>query len=163
MVSYTTRMPSGFPGRVTRSDSLTIEPGIIDQATPPTVFGAFVKNVAGKLQPIAASDAATVVYGVLVSAYPTQSTSNPLGVATPPASGVIDVLRRGYVSVPLQGGTAVKGAAVYVVTTAGTGFPVATIATAASPGGGSAAVAVANTFFTGPADSGSVVEIEFNI
>jgi len=160
MVAYTTRMPSGFPGRITRSDSLTVEPNIIDASTPPTAFGSFVKLVSGKLQPIASGDAASVVYGVLVSAFPTQSNTTALGASTPPASGVIDVLRRGYVSVALARGTAVKGAAVFVRVTADTGKAVGDIETAADS---AKCVAVPGAFFAGAADANGNVEISFAI
>lgn len=162
MVAYTTRMPLGFAGRITRSDSLTVETSLIDNATPPTVYGKFVKLVSGLLQPMASGDAANTEYGVLVSAYPVQSTTTGLGAATPPTSGPIDVLRRGYIAMPLKLGTAVKGGIVYMVTTAGGSVVVGDIVTSASPAGGGTAVATAGKF-VGPADSGGVVEVEYNL
>ena len=161
MVAYTTRVPAGFAGQITRDDSKTIVPEIIDASTPPTAFGSFVKLVSGKLQPIASGDAATVVHGVLVKSYPQQSSTNTLGAAsTPPASGVIDVLRRGYIAVPLAQGTAAKKGQVYVRVTADTGKAVGDIETAADS---AKCVAVSGCFFTGAADSNGVVEVEFNI
>jgi hypothetical protein len=162
MVAIITRAPTGFPGVITRSDSLTVEQEIIDSTTPPTVFGGFVKLVAGKLQPIAASDPAGV-YDILVKPYPTQSSSNGLGAATPPTSGIADVLKRGYIAQTLKLGTAAKGGQVYVVTTAGGTVVVGDVVTSASPAGGGTAVAVTNTFFTGPADAGGIVEVSKNI
>lgn len=162
MTAFTTRMPSGFPGAITRSDSLTVEQGIIDSGTPPTVFGGFVKTVSGKTQPIASGDAAGA-YDVLVRDYPTQSSSNALGAATPPTSGICSRMKRGYISVTLKLGTAAKDGQVYVVTTAGGTVVVGDIVTSASPAGGGTAVAMTNTFFTGPADPGGIVEISKNI
>jgi hypothetical protein len=163
MVAITTRMGAGFPGRITRSDSLTVEQEIIDSGTPPTIYGGFVKTVSGKLQPVASGDAAGA-YNVLVNPYPTQSSTTGLGSSpTPPTSGVADVLKRGYVAVPLKLGTAAKDGQVYVVTTAGGTVVVGDIVTSASPAGGGTAVAVTNCFFTGPADSNGFVEISKNI
>lgn len=163
MTAIITRMPAGFPGRISRSDSLTVEQEVIDSGTPPTVYGGFVKIVAGKLQPIASGDSAGV-YDILVNPYPTQSSTNGLGTPpTPPTSGMADVLKRGYITVPLAKGTAAKNGQVYVVTTAGGTVAVGDAVTSASPSGGGTAVAVTNCFFTGPADAGGIVEISKNV
>ncbi|MCX5516227.1 hypothetical protein C3941_19755 [Kaistia algarum] len=163
MVAYATRVPAGFAGTVSRTDSLTIEQGIIDSGTPPTAYGAFTKVVAGKIQPLASGDAGTVSNGLAVRPYPAQSTTNGLGAATPPTSGIIDVLRRGYMSVVLKLGTAAKGGQVYAVTTAGGTVVVGDIVTAASPAGGGTGVAITGAFFTGPADANGIVEVAYNI
>lgn len=163
MTAIITRAPAGFPGAITRSDSLTVSQEIIDDAAPPTIFGGVVKLVSGKLRGIASGDAGSVAYGWLVRAYPTQSSGNALGAATPPTSGIADVLRRGFLAVTLALGTAAKNGQVYVVTTAGGSVDVGDIVTSASPAGGGTAVAVSGAFFTGPADSGGVVEIVHNI
>lgn len=162
MTAITLRAPAGFPGRVSRSDSLTIQQEVIDSNTPPTIYGGVVKLVAGKLQPIASSDSAGV-YDFLVAPYPTESSSNAYGAATPATSGLADVLKRGYMTVTLAKGTAAKGGQVYVVTTAGGTVSVGDIVTAASPSGGGTAVAITNVFFMGPADAGGIVEISKNI
>lgn len=163
MVAITLRAPAGFPGRISRSDSLTVEQAIISSTTPPTAFGSFVKLVNGQIQPLAAGDPAGF-YDLLVNPFPTQSSTNGLGVApTPPTSGLADVLKRGYMTVVLKLGTAAKGGQVYVVTTAGGTVSVGDIVTSAAPAGGGTAVAATNCFFTGPADSGGIVEISKNI
>lgn len=160
MVAYTSRVPAGFAGTISRSDSLTVEQQIIDSGTPPTAYGRFVKLVSGKVQPIASGDAATVVYGLAVRPYPAQSTTNALGVSTPPTSGIIDVLKRGYMSVPLDNGTASKGAAVYVRVTVNGGLAVGNIETASDS---AKCVVVAGAYFTGPADANGIVEVAYNI
>lgn len=163
MVSYTTRLPSGFIGQVTRDDSKTIAPEVIDSATPPTAYGSFVKLVSGKLQPIASGDAATVVHGILVQPFPVQDsgvTSSLSTAATPPTSGLADVMRRGYIAVKLAQGTAAKKGAVYVRVTADTGKAVGDIETAADS---AKCVAVTGCYFTGAADANGVVEVEFNL
>lgn len=163
MVAYTTRVPAGFAGSVSRSDSLTVQQEIIDSGTPPTAYGKPVKMVSGKVQPLASGDAGTVAYGWAVRPYPAQSTTNALGAATPPTSGILDVLRRGFISAVVTLGTAAKAGQVYVVTTAGGSVVVGDIVTSASPAGGGTGVAITGAFFTGPADANGVVEIAYNI
>ena len=163
MVAFVLRMPFGFPGRISRSDSLTVEAYQVDTTTPPTAYGVFVKLVAGKVQPIASGDAATVAFGVLVLGTPSQSTSTGFGPPAPPAAGIVDVMRRGYASVVLKTGTAVQGAPVYVVTTAATGVAIGDIVTSAVPVASAAAVAIPQAFFEGPADSLNNVEISYAI
>lgn len=166
MVAYITRLPAGFPGQVSRDDALTIEAGIIDSSTPPTAYGAFCKVVSGKIQPLASGDAGSVVHGLLAQPFPVQAStvvSALNSAAVPPTSGVIGVLRRGFIAVTLVSGTAAKKGQVYVVTTAGGTSVVGDIVTSSSPSSGGTAVAVTGAYFTGPADANGVVEIEFNL
>lgn len=162
--AITYRMAAGVPGAVNRVEHATITPEVIDSGTPPTVYGAFVKVVTGKIQPLASGDAGTVAKGVLVRPYPTSGNgTDGVGTSTPPTSGICDVLRRGYIMATLKLGTAAKDAQVYAVTTAGGSVVVGDIVTSASPAGGGTGVAVTNAFFTGPADAGGIVEIAYNI
>ena len=163
MVAFTTRMPAGFPGIFSRTDSLTVEQEIIDSSNPPTKYGVPVKIVGGKMQGLESGDAGTVTAGWMVKPYPAQSSTDALGTATPPTSGTGDRLRRGFMTVTLAKGTAAKGGQVYVVTTAGGTVALNDIVTAASPAGGGTAVAVTGAFFTGAADANGIVEIEQSI
>ncbi|KAA2237678.1 structural cement protein Gp24 [Salinarimonas soli] len=160
MVSYVTRIPAGVVGAVSRSDSLTIEPGQNDTVNPVTAYGTFVKTVSGKMQAVASGDAASVVTGVATRPYPAQSTTNGLGAATPPAGVVIDRLKRGYFHAALAAGTAAKDGQVFVRVTAGSGRAVGAIEAAADGGN---CVAVVGAVFTGPADANGITEIAFNI
>lgn len=114
--AYPFRMPAGFAGDLQRAEAATVETQQIDSGTPPTSFGVPVKLVAGKVQPIAAADTASVVYGFNLRAYPIQGNgTDPVGTSTPPTSGVTDILKRGYTMVTLNGATAAaKNGAVYV-------------------------------------------------
>lgn len=77
MAAYTYRMPSGFAGMITRVDTSDTEAQTIDSTTPPTSFGIPVKMVAGKIQPLANGDAATVIYGFLARPFPFQGRTYP--------------------------------------------------------------------------------------
>jgi len=155
------RMPAGIPGAISRgAGQATVEPQVLNLSLPFTAYGKFGKIVSEKFIPIAAADAASVVYGLLVRPYPTASSSDGLGTSTPPTSGICDVMRRGYLSVLLNKGTAAKNGGVFVRITAAGGDVVGQIEAGAD---GGAAVLVVGCVFTGPADANGMVEIAFNI
>lgn len=157
------RMPAGIPGDVTRASQSTIEPVFLDPALPFAGYGLFGKIAAGKFVPFGAGDANGADYGLLVRAYPTTggSGSDPLGTSTPPAKGVADVLRRGYMTVKLNAGTASKDSQVYVrVATPAAGKPIGGIEAAAD---GANTVAITIATFMGAADASGNVEIQYNI
>ncbi|MGN5479513.1 structural cement protein Gp24 [Cupriavidus basilensis] len=157
------RMPAGFAGDVQRADQATIEPQIIDPTNPPTLFGLPVKIVNGKVQPVGAGDTAAAVYGFNVRAYPIQGNgTDPLGTATPPTSGITDVMKRGYIMAILGGTTdASKNGAVYVrVAAPAAGKPIGGVEAAAD---GANTIALTNAYFTGPKDAYGTVELAFNI
>lgn len=107
------RMPSGIPGDVSRKSQSTIEP-VQYGATAFTAFGLFGKISAGKVIPVATNDVASSIYGLLVRAYPTQSSTDPLGTSTPPTSGYGDIMRRGYMTIKCNAGTAALNSQVYL-------------------------------------------------
>lgn len=159
--SFKYRMPAGIPGALTRgANSATVEPCVLNAAAPFTAYGKFGKTVAEKFVPLAGGEAAAAITGILVRPFPTTSSQDGLTVSTPPASGVADRARRGYVSVHLDKGAAAKDAQVYVRVTAAGGDVVGQVETAADAGN---CVAVTNCFFTGPADADGNTEIAFNI
>lgn len=161
MVAYVTRAPAGFAGAITRTDpGMTITPELIDASSPPTAFGAPVKRVAGKVQPIASGDAASAVAGFVVRPFPVQSATNALGDAAQPTTGLLNVLRRGFINIRVTIGTAVKGAPVYVRVTAASGKAVGDLEATAD---GSNNVAIPGAMFEGAADAGGITEISYNI
>lgn len=151
-----TRMPSGFPGDVTRMHGAVLEPGIVGDADIP--HGAPVKLIGGVLAVLEADDDASDLYGFMARSYPDQG---GVGSATPnvaPAGSAADVLRSGYMAVTLASGTGSKGATVYVRIGGATG----------SPGDIEAALVAdetvsINATFMGAADANGVVEIAYNI
>ena len=166
------RMGAGFVGDVNRTHPASIESCLIDSTKPPTFFGQAVAPDAASpngVRVLAAGDSGvTHIYGVTVRPFPfqQQTTSTAFGGTafggeTPPTSGIIDVLRNGYMMVTLQGAAAAsKGAPIKVCIVAGTGYVV----------GGFSADSVSGTFitldgaslFNGPADSNGIVEIAVN-
>ena len=113
--------------------------------------------------PVGAGDTATVAYGLLVRPYPTTggAASDPLGTATPPASGIGDVMRRGYMTVKNNAGTPALNGQVYVrVAAAAAGKPIGGIEAAADS---TNTIAITGAIFTNAGDAKGNVEIAYNI
>lgn len=161
MTSFLYRMPSGIPGDISRRENMTIESVPFDSGAPFSAYGLFGKIASGKLQPVGAGDAAAAAYGLLVRAYPTQSAQEPLGTATPPASGIANVLRRGYMTVKLNSGTAALNGQVYVRVANPSGAKVVGGIEAAADSTNT--IAITNCTFMGAADASGNVEIAYNI
>lgn len=163
MTAFLYRMPSGIPGDVTRQSQATIEPQVLNSSLPFPGYGLPGKISSGAFVPIAGGDAATAVYGFLVRPFPTQgvNASDPLGTGVPATSGVANIMKRGYMNVKVNAGTASLNSAVYIRVAAPAGAKVI---------GGIEAVAdstntiqVANAYFTGAADASGNAEIAFNL
>lgn len=155
------RMPSGVPGDVSRKSQSTIESHPIGAQF--ATFGLFGKldTGSGNFVPLVATDTADKVYGLLVRAYPTQTVQNQLGKATPLPNGIQDVLRRGYMTVKCNAGSAKTAGTVYVRISAATETkPVGGIEAAAD---GANNIVLSNVFFMHDADAQGNVEISFNI
>lgn len=159
--AYLYRMPSGIPGDVSRKSHSTIESHPIGSQF--AAFGLFGKIdlATGKFVALEAADTVAKIYGLLVRAYPTQSAQNELGKAVPLATGITDVLRRGYMTVKCNAGTAAKGGTVYVRIGAGTeAKPVGGIEAVAD---GANSIALPSAMFMHAADAQGNVEISYNI
>lgn len=155
------RMPSGIPGDVSRKLESTVESQLFDSAHPFSAYGLFGKLANGKFIPMGAGDTADSVYGLLVRPYPTHSSQEPLGVATPPTSGVANVMRRGYMSVKNNAGNPTNGSQVYVrVANAASGKPLGGIEAVAD---GTNTIAIKGCIFTNAGDANGQIEIAFNI
>src|SRR5690348_6322236 len=115
MPAYLYSAPAGIPGMISR-DTATVEPQLLDSSNQPTSFGLPVATDATshKLRAIGASDTAASVVGFLVRPYPFSSNDTDFGAGTPPTSGLVSVMRRGYMSVKNNAGTPVNGGTVYV-------------------------------------------------
>lgn len=132
-MAFTFRMGAGNIGSVNRFHPASIEPAPIDSTTPPSIgLAAVIDATSNKLRLVQSGDTAlTDIYGVPVRAWPFQqgNSASPnfvgaVGFATTtPVStqyGVWDVLRSGYIIVPING-AAVKGGTVYVWCAASSG------------------------------------------
>lgn len=159
MVAYVYRMPSGIPGDVSRKENSVVETQILNASLPFSAYGLVGKMAAGKFVPFAGGEAATDAYGVLVRPFPTNSGTDGLGTATPPTSGPGDVLRRGYITIKLNGGaTVAAGGQVYVrVAAAASGKPLGGFEGAAD----STNTVAINAIFMSAADADGNVEISF--
>src|SRR5208283_3889091 len=100
------------------------EPCLIDASAPPLGYGApvLVDPTTQGVRALATGDytsGAFSIYGVTVRPYPTQqaSTAPAIGSGVPPVSGYIDILRSGYIIVPVYG-ACVKGGTAYIWVTA---------------------------------------------
>lgn len=155
MTAYLDRMPAGIPGRVSRKSGVTLEPVLLGAAM---LFGAPGKIVGGKLVPLAEGDDASDIYGFLASQYPTQSDMASLGSGSAPEGSMQSVMRRGYMTVKVIGGTAAKNAPVYVATEASAG----TVGGLSATSGVGLAV-VPGCVFQGEADGDGNVELSFSI
>jgi hypothetical protein len=173
MVAYAYRMPAGIPGEVTRfSVGTTIEAQLQMVGNPVPAYGlpVAIDPASGGMRPLTVGDVAAAVYGVLVRPYPLQPQSaiNYGQVAVgapgvPPASGIIDILKRGYVNVLLTGvgkPAAAKGAPARVwVAAPASGEVTGGFTTDTSASG----VAIPGAYFTGAADAAGNTEIAFAI
>jgi hypothetical protein len=171
--AFTYRMPAGIPGEADRFwAGTTIEQQLMDSSAPVTAYGlpVVIDATALAVRGLVAGDATgfNVPYGVLIRPYPTQPASATnfgqvsLGTpAVPPTSGIVDVLKRGYVDILLGGSAAaVKGAQVYIWTAVSSGSHVQGTFEGTS-GGGSTIVAPA--YFVGPADPAGNTQIAWNL
>lgn len=168
------RMNAGIPGEVSRFQTYgcTISPERQHATTPMTQYGqvAIMAAANAGVRPATVGDTtADMEWGFLVRPYPGADVgvSFPagtvgFGAGTPMPQGVVDILRRGFMTVTLGGPTAAfKGA-------------VGNLWTAATGGGHTqglleAATVSTNGFvlnrvrFQGPADASGNTEISYNI
>lgn len=166
-VAFTYRMGAGFPGDVNRTHPFSVEPALQDPTNPILGYGfaCVVNTAANSVRQMAAGDTAlTAVYGILARPYPTQQQSggmsSPFGQQVPPATGVVDVLKQGYVMVPIVG-QPTKGGAVFVWVAASSGSHVQGGFEAAATGGSTIALGARITF-NGPPDANGIGELIFN-
>lgn len=166
-VAFMHRMGAGFPGDVNRTNPFSVLPALINTTTPPRLYGdpvlanAADNSVRGFV--VGDTTTPTVIYGVAVRPYPTQQAaggmSAAIGAAAPPVSGVIDVLRSGFIMTKIPAGqTVAKGGAVYVWFAATSGSNIQGSFVGAATGGSTALIS--NAKFVGPADANGNVEIE---
>lgn len=156
-------MPAGIPGSITRAGQSTVEAEILDPTNYPTVYGVpvVIDATTKQLRKVMAADTPALLQGFYVRPYPTNNNQDGLGTSTPPTSGIANVLKRGYISVKLNVGTAVKEGIVYTRITANGGNTI--IGGVEATADSTNTIIMANAFFKGPADASGNVEVAFNI
>lgn len=173
---FTYRMPAGIPGDVSRFNvyGCTIKQENQNASTPVTQYGQVCTIDGNGARPIGAGDAAAPATPIGFSVRPFPRTDYtvatpgaaapgntvPFGAGTPPAAGVVDIMLRGYMTVKLNSGVAVKGAPVYAYYGASSAPHVQAGVEAAS---GANLWAIPGAFFEGAADANGNVEISYNI
>lgn len=170
--AFTFRMGAGFAGEVNRGHPASILPCLIDPTNPVTLAGVPVLAVAASngVRPFGAADGAiTDAYGVSVRPFPYQqaTTANNYGAVAYGASALaslqpIDILRAGYIMVPVNGAVT-KGAAVFVWVAASAGAHVQGGFEAAAAGGNTASLATPKFQWNGPADSAGIAELSITL
>lgn len=170
-VAFTYRMGAGFAGDLNRSHPFSIEPCLIDASAPPLGYGLAVvaDATSNGVRQMAAGDGALLdVYGVTVRPYPTQQQSGGMssafGSIAPPITGVIDVLKQGYIMVPVVVGAtaAAKGGPVFVwIAASGGGHLQGGFETTAT-GGSTIELPTPRCSFNGPPDASGIGEIIFH-
>jgi hypothetical protein len=172
MTAYTFRMNAGIPGELSRFQTLgtTVTPETMNTATPVLEYGVPVIVNNSGVRPLVATDVtADLEAGFLVRPYPGgdrtlgfPSGVIPYGSGTPPNIGVVDLMRRGFMTVRLAGAAAPqRNSPVWVWTAATAGANVQGRVVAADPT--TSGFKLNRAFFRGPADAAGNTEIGYNI
>lgn len=172
-ISFKFRMGAGYPGEITRTHPVDINPELADSTNPPTLAGqgVLVDATSHAIRKLITGDGTSSIalYGITVRTFPFQQATTStnfgavaVGGSSLPVSGEVDVLRRGSIiaSVP-TGQTPVKGGAVYIWNAASTGVHVQGSFESTSTGGSTATIS--NAVWNSSVDANGYAEIAFNI
>lgn len=171
-VNFPFRMGAGFAGDVNRTHPCNIEPALIDASAPPLLYGQPVIGDATTqgVRPFVAGDTTTpvVAWGATVRPFPQQSPASAafgspssLGGEVPPLTGVIDILKSGYIMAKVVG-SPVKFGQVYVWIAAASGAHIQGGLEAAAGTPGTNTALLTGWFFNGGADTNGIAEIVVN-
>lgn len=175
-VAFNLRMPAGQPGDITRHfPPGTIEPCLMSSVTPIPLFGLAVVSTLDATNSVrlvqAGDNGLDAIYGVSVRPYPFQQQNSAapasyggvgFGGGVPATVQPVDILRSGYILVPIVGAAPVKGGRVWVwVAASGGGHVQGGFETAT--GGGNTIELDEKTLFQGGVDANGNGEIGFNI
>jgi hypothetical protein len=165
-VAFTYRMPAGFAGDINRTHPASVEPNLPDPTNFPTFAGqACVIDATSKLLRflgVVDDTALTDIYGVAVRAFPIQQQTGGMsasfGSSTMSAAQPVDVLKSGYIMVPVQG-VPVKGGQVFVWAKPVSGNHVPGGFEAAATGGSTISLPLNSYTFNGGPDANGVCEV----
>lgn len=163
MPAFLTRMPAGIPGNLSRASQATVEAAQVDATNPATSYGVpvAIDATSKNARKVLAADTVASVFGFLVRSYVTNSSNDALGTSTPPTSGFVSVMKRGYMNVKVNNGTPSKNSPVYIRTVANGGNTIIGGVEAASDSTNS--FVLTGAFFTGPMDANGNAEIAYNL
>lgn len=175
-MAFPFRMGNGFAGSVNRFHPATIVPQPIDPTNPPSIgLAGVIDATSNKFRIIGTGDSALVdIWGIVVRPWPFQQGNSPspnfvgavgFGGVQPVSQqfGVWDILRSGYIMVPVVGAP-VLGGSVNVWFAAASGAHVQGGFEAGATGGSTFAISGNDkTQFNSGADAFGVAEIGFNI
>jgi hypothetical protein len=168
------RMNAGIPGEVSRFQTYgcTISPERQHATTPMTQYGQVAVMAAANagVRPATTGDVtADMEWGFLVRPFPGAdvgvgfpSGTVGFGAGTPMPQGVVDILRRGFMTVKLGGATAAqKGDSGYLWTAASSGAHVLGLLEPVDPT--TSGFKLNRVRFMGPADASGNTEISYNL
>ena len=168
------RMNAGIPGEVSRFQTYgcTISPEKQHNTTPMTLYGqvAIMAAANAGVRPATAGDAtADMEWGFLVRPFPGAdigvgfpSGTVGFGAGTPFLTGVVDIMRRGFMTIQLGGPTAAAKGGIGNLWTAASGAGHTQGLLEAASAGASGFV-MNRVRFQGPADASGNTEISYNI
>jgi hypothetical protein len=167
-VAFNYRMPGGFAGDINRSHPASVEPVLWDVTSPPTFTGQAVVVDSGthnvRACGVTDDSALTDIYGVAVRVFPIQQSTGGMsasfGVSAPPANQPGDVLKSGYIMVPVSNaGVPVKGGAVFVWAKPNSGAHVQGGFETTATGGSTIALPLNSYSWNGGPDANGIAEL----
>lgn len=174
MTALMYRMNAGIPGEVSRFTTYgcTISPERQHNTTPMTLYGqvAIMAAANAGVRPATAGDTvADMEWGFLVRPFPGAdigvgfpSGVVDFGAGTPFTKGIVDILRRGFMTVKLGGAVApTKGDVGYLWTAASSGAHVQGLLEPVDPT--TSGFKMNRVRFMGPADASGNTEISYNL
>lgn len=164
MTAFTTSLPNGIVGSVSRSINTAVidtEQASATVAEQPTAYGLPVLlNTYGKVRIYASGDTDATI-GFVARVFPEDSITNSFGSSTPDATRPLSILRKGYMPVLVNVGTPKNGDPVYVRITSNGGNTI--IGGIEATADGAHTVLITKAMFTGAKDASGVAEITFGI
>lgn len=175
--AITFRMAYAIPGDLIQGAGRSNVKAEVFGTTPFISYGVPVQLSSGTVIPITTSLGATAnaVYGWLVRPFPLQEFSSPSSTlvstlsATPPTTGIANVMTEGYIGVFVQSGagSVVEGGQVFVNFTATSGVHIQGGIEGTTTANNFAIVNTTNSrktcYFTGPCDANGFTGIAFGI
>jgi len=172
--AFTFRMGAGFAGDVNRGHPASIQPALISPVNPVILYGqaVIIDATAGNnngVRALQAGDTAlTDIWGVAVRPYPIQQSTTsspygevPYGAIAAPTMQPLDVLRGGYIMVPVVG-QSVKGGAVYIWVAASGGGHVQGGFEIVASAGNTCSLSASGYQFNSPPDANGIAELILN-